>query len=477
MASAVQSALSQGETSITIPVTTTDDEVDFLNQVTSLREAILLANQLGAYSNNIVLGAGTYVLSLAGASEDLAMTGDLDIHGTVCIRGVDATDTIIEGSGLDRVFHISTNATAYMQDVTVRGGASQQGGGLCNLGNLILNRCSIVDNAVTAYGGGIAQQGGVLLVRNSTIAGNTAGGPGGGGVDIWRGVAELRNTTISQNNSQQGGGIYRLDGDLQILFCTIAGNKAKSDGGGIFSKASIGMLYMGNTLVSDNSAQKSADLSGPVTSQGYNFIGNTNGGSGFISTDMLGGDPMLLPLAYNGGSTRTHALRGNSPLINRGNPQSSLNDDETDQRCETYLRKRGVRVDVGAFEYFNPDEDGDGIPDEWEMANGLNPTNTADAVLDGDDDNVNNLDEYRADTRPNEGASFPGILRVDDAAGLRAITFRSSTNRLYQLQAANGLTGAWTDIGSAIAGEDGSTTVLDPGSSATRLYRVAVRQP
>ena len=47
------------------------------------------------------------------------------------------------------------------------------------------------------------------------------------------------------------------------------------------------------------------------------------------------------------------------------------------------------------------DSDKDGIPDWWEMANGLDPLNPLDAVLDNDLDGFTNLQEYKNGTNPN----------------------------------------------------------------------------
>lgn len=44
------------------------------------------------------------------------------------------------------------------------------------------------------------------------------------------------------------------------------------------------------------------------------------------------------------------------------------------------------------------DSDNDGMPDDWELANGLNPGNAADALLDSDGDGLNNLGEYLNNT-------------------------------------------------------------------------------
>ena len=47
------------------------------------------------------------------------------------------------------------------------------------------------------------------------------------------------------------------------------------------------------------------------------------------------------------------------------------------------------------------DSDKDGMPDWWEVANGLDPLNPADAVLDNDHDGFTNLQEYKNGTDPN----------------------------------------------------------------------------
>jgi hypothetical protein len=62
-------------------------------------------------------------------------------------------------------------------------------------------------------------------------------------------------------------------------------------------------------------------------------------------------DPMFLPLAFNGGTTRTHALEAGSPAINTGSNVLSLS---FDQRDTAYARVIGALPDMGAVE-FDPD--------------------------------------------------------------------------------------------------------------------------
>ena len=52
----------------------------------SLRSAIMAAN-VKSNSDTIILPAGNYTLTIPGAGEDNAATGDLDIHGSLTIKG------------------------------------------------------------------------------------------------------------------------------------------------------------------------------------------------------------------------------------------------------------------------------------------------------------------------------------------------------------------------------------------------------
>jgi len=51
------------------------------------------------------------------------------------------------------------------------------------------------------------------------------------------------------------------------------------------------------------------------------------------------------------------------------------------------------------------DIDGDGIPDEWELDNGLDPSDPSDATLDFDNDGIINIREYTLGTNPNRADS------------------------------------------------------------------------
>ncbi|WP_211567232.1 hypothetical protein, partial [Microbulbifer marinus] len=67
------------------------------------------------------------------------------------------------------------------------------------------------------------------------------------------------------------------------------------------------------------------------------------------------------------------------------------------------------------------DQDGDGIPDAWEITRGLSEFDPNDAAMDLDGDGLSNLEEYRAGTRPDfHDSDLDGVPDGDDVAPLDA---------------------------------------------------------
>lgn len=82
--------------------------------------------------------------------------------------------------------------------------------------------------------------------------------------------------------------------------------------------------------------------------------------------------------------------------------------------------------------FADPDDDEDGMPDEWELAYGLDPLDPADASLDSDWDGVTNLAEFQGETDPLQPnptnvavPAVPDIGLLLMAALLLAITLQS----------------------------------------------------
>ena len=128
-----------------------------------------------------------------------------------------------------------------------------------------------------------------------------------------------------------------------------------------------------------------------------------------------------------------------------------------------------------------PDTDGDGLPDEWESAHGLDPTSPADALLDGDGDGLNALVEYQAGTVPTNASSVLRTETVSHANGRAALGFNAAANRTYTVEWTSAVGGgSWQKLADVVAqGVDRLETVTDPDpGEGARFYRVVTpRRP
>ena len=229
--------------------------------------------------DTIQVGAGTFTES------------GLVVDRPLVIRGAGAGSTIVQAhadapssrrAATDRVFHLTGAANVFMGDLTIRHGnpdgpgggilnegtlileectvsdnASQYGGGIWNSGHLTLRFCQVVANATRTgtglQGGGIANEGN-LVVESCSISENLANSGGGG---MYNGPASLVTMDWSQleNNtagsSGPGGGLLN-DGLATLTDCTVVWNTA-ADGGGLANRdtAALGVV---SSLIAANSA-------------------------------------------------------------------------------------------------------------------------------------------------------------------------------------------------------------------------------
>ncbi len=94
------------------------------------------------------------------------------------------------------------------------------------------------------------------------------------------------------------------------------------------------------------------------------------------------------------------------------------------------------------------DSDGDGIPDSWELAHGLDPFTPADAALDPDGDGRTNLSEYLAGTDPQKPGD-PVRLSVElDRDGVGEVSFPIEAYRNYRVEQSTNLASpaAWVEV-------------------------------
>ncbi|MHA3772540.1 lamin tail domain-containing protein [Verrucomicrobiota bacterium sgz303538] len=128
-----------------------------------------------------------------------------------------------------------------------------------------------------------------------------------------------------------------------------------------------------------------------------------------------------------------------------------------------------------------PDADGDNIPDAWEIANGLNPNDPADAAKDLDGDGQSNIAEYIAGTNPRDGVSaLRARVLQGQNPGQAIVRFTAAAGKGYTVRYKNTLNDAtWTKLADVPA--DGSSAPVDvvdntAGSHPQRFYQVVTPQ-
>jgi hypothetical protein len=312
----------------------------------TLRKAVINSNtNLATYPqcqsgdagvDTITIPAGmTITFALAGANENAALTGDLDITEDLIIEGNGAT---IDAADLDRIFDVHPGATVTMYDLHLRNGNGNGGGGgitvisgsTLNLHNVTISSCQ----GPNGDGGAIAS-GGTLNMTNCTISGNTAAHHAGA-IVVESGTALFKSCTITGNAS----GFSNLSGGVR----------------------STGMTTLQNTVIAGNTGVDLPNVDGFYTSLGHNIIGSLGTNAiAFTMTpatgDQIGVNDALLnfgPLQDNGGLTPTHALLVGSIALDAGHSGGVTTDQRAMTRpCDNAALANatgGDGADAGAFE-------------------------------------------------------------------------------------------------------------------------------
>jgi hypothetical protein len=223
-------------------------------------------------------------------------------------------------------------------------------------------------------GGAIYAPSSQVLIRNSAIIDNEA-----------RGGPVSTSLVPAVGGHAVGGGICGTD--LSIINCTLAGNSAiggsglpansggSAEGGAVAWTATLVNVTLANNTVTAGETHPGADWVPPPQAQGSSLSGSfvltntillcrpsetnlsgtvSDGGHNLSSdaspkfslpTSRTGIDPLLAPLADNGGSTPTMALLPLSPAMDSGDDSAAP---PTDQRGVS--RPKGAASDIGAFE-------------------------------------------------------------------------------------------------------------------------------
>ena len=158
-------------------------------------------------------------------------------------------------------------AESLVTGCTIRGNRAQSGGGIEFIsGETTFRDCVIIDNR--AFEPGSMRGGGVRIVNgnsfprliNCSIVGNRAGADGGGicndgGYPIVESCVISGNVAESAGVNSRGGGIFNSIGWPTITNCTIFGNRARTNGGGMFDAGSGSFPLLTNCILWGNEAE------------------------------------------------------------------------------------------------------------------------------------------------------------------------------------------------------------------------------
>ena len=357
---AIAVSLTSGAEAAIFKVNSTEDAVDIApgngvcmtaGGVCTLRAAVQEANALlGA--DEIRLKAAVYRLTLTGAEEDAAATGDLDITDSVTIVGKGATLTVVDGHHSDRVFHVFGAATvANFIGMKIQNGAlltaSYAGGGIANFGaTVVINGCTITNNIAAApFGGGVVSVFGNLKIVSSRVIQNElyyeGGAAFGGGISSFFDISvKIIGTRIADNlvsniadtpasDNAFGGGIGITGATaVKIKSCKILGNIASSWTTDEYASSGAGLFMNGvtsaniiDTKIANNTSTGIGGYGGGVFALGTNatFSGCTItensafgvlgglGGGMYLET---GADPMTVTIENVSSVTYNYATVG-----------------------------------------------------------------------------------------------------------------------------------------------------------------------
>lgn len=247
---------------------------------------------------------------------------------------------------------------------TLSGGTADTGGGLyleSLTGDSTIAQTTVAGYLAHAAGGGIASPslGAILTIDSSTISGNTAALPSpayvgfGGGISLDQGNLRLVNSTISGNSSNGGGGGISFTGggssSLLLRLTTVSNNTAVREGGGILVSNPAAAIELDHAIVANGAPQDLASLgpTPPTFTANYSLIEAPGDAVLPGAHNRVGVDPLLGPLAGNGGPTLTHRPLPGSPVLDAGNP-AIPSPPATDQRGAA--RIAGPAIDLGAVE-------------------------------------------------------------------------------------------------------------------------------
>ena len=254
------------------------------------------------------------------------------------------------------IFNSFANSSVSLQDSIVRDNKATNGNGgaiYSANGGLTTNTVTISGNTATNVGGGIMLDAASIgSILKTTFSGNSTDSSGGG-IFIGHGnaVVTIQNSTFSGNSAAFGGAVDVTKATVSVTNVTIFGNSATLGASGLdngtyaFEGTTLKNTIIAGSLAGANCHDGNAQT---IISADGNLSDDTSCSTYFNKPHDLNGaanNPLLGPLALNGGTTKTHLPQTGSPVIDAG---ISSGAPTSDQRG--IARPQRNAYDMGAVE-------------------------------------------------------------------------------------------------------------------------------
>jgi hypothetical protein len=213
----------------------------------ALAAAITAANTPAGATLRLTAGCAYGITTPATAATGLpVITGNVTLLG-----GPRTTISRNPSAAAFRIFDVVAGATLRVAGVSIRNGSTTGlGGGVQNAGTLILRNVTLAENTAS-NGGAVANIGGATAtVIRALITANTTTGVGGGGI-LNSGSLTTYGTVLSVNTAPiNGGGVNtQASGTTRLVRTTVEKNTSGSLGGGL---SNLGTATLDRTLVHAN---------------------------------------------------------------------------------------------------------------------------------------------------------------------------------------------------------------------------------
>ena len=329
---------------------------------------------------------GVLTFNCGGAPHTIEIFASATIVTSVEIDGGDLITLFAQGTSPSftkpRFFEVVERGHLTLRSIKLEGGRSPAGAGWGSQGGSIvvwddtndadpyeyaslnLHNVSISNSASSAWGGAIANEGGIVRIENSYLAGSARWGgayngalgvdtfigttisgststEGGGGLRFWSSLnSQVIDSTVSQNSTQgAGGGIENVGGNLTVQNSYVERNSAGSWGGGIKNSyngdtSTHAVLTVENSSIAENQATENGggiDSNDTLTVRDSTLRQNTAKRGGGVTN--WGGQMALVGASFdrnsaeNGGGIYQHAggasvtganISGNSATVDGG---------------------------------------------------------------------------------------------------------------------------------------------------------------